>query len=98
MVAYEYDRVVGVSFGNSDFQAAIKKNVRKGEVFRAFPTCFSHVNVDYMMKWLRRSSAAKDILLIGSAAVRYAVRVKIYPYPAGAAAVWIIVAACTKGT
>jgi len=42
LLAYEWDRAVGVTFGNSDFQAAIRKYVKKGEYFKGYPTCFSH--------------------------------------------------------
>ena len=42
LVAYEWDRSVGVTFGNVDFQAAIRRYVRKGEFFKGYPTCFPH--------------------------------------------------------
>ena len=44
LAAYELDRATGVTFGNQDFQAAIKGKVLKGETFKAYPTCFGHAD------------------------------------------------------
>ena len=87
--------MVGVSFGNSDFQAGIKRRVRKGEIFWAFPTCFPHIQTDAIMGFLRQSKAASEVILLGAAgSARHAVRVKVFPYPEATAAVWVMISVC----
>ena len=93
-MAYEWDRVVGVSFGNADFQSCIKRFVRRGEVFRAYPTCFAHIDAAKMLQTLKTVQAARDVVLAGEGDARHAVRVKICPYPEGTMAVWVMLAAC----
>ena len=86
--------MLGVAFGNSDFQAAVKRAVKKGEVFKAYPTCFAHIDTLQMRAALERSKSARDIVLNNVAGARLAVRVKLYPYPEGTAVVWMMIAVC----
>eukprot|EP01035_Chromulina_nebulosa_P023210 gene23210-30084_t len=88
LLAYEWDRAVGCSFGSADFQQSIKRNVRKREVFKAYPTCFSHTHIPSLLASLKRVKAFKDVALSGQLGVglgyggcRLAVRVRVVPYP-----------------
>ena len=96
LAAYELDRAVGVTFGNADFQAAIKRYVQRGECFRGYPTCFSHADATSIMQSLRRTSASADVALAQGRNVRLAVRVKLFPYPEGVLACWVMLAACME--
>ena len=66
MIAYESDRAVGCSFGNEDFQNAIKRMVNKGECFKAYPTCFCYTHIPSIISMLRRTNAFRDIIYSGS--------------------------------
>ena len=96
LLAYEWDRAVGCSFGSADFQLSVKRSVRKGEVFKAYPTCFSHIHIPSLLTSLRRAKAFKDVILGGKLGLgsRLAVRVRLVPYPHQLCALWIIVASC----
>jgi len=103
LAAYELDRATGVTFGNQDFQAAIKSKVRKGETFKAYPTCFGHADPLSIQTALKLTGAVRDIALSrnqhgASSATpegtRLAVRVRIFTYPEGTCACWVMVAAC----
>ena len=96
LAAYELDRAVGVTFGNADFQAAVKRYVQRGEAFRGFPTCFSHTDATAIMQSLRKTPAASDVACAQGRSVRLAVRVKIFPYPEGILACWVMLAACME--
>eukprot|EP01036_Dinobryon_divergens_P029379 gene29379-38464_t len=69
LLAYEWDRAVGCSFGSADFQQSIKRNVRKREVFKAYPTCFSHTHIPSLLASLKRVKAFKDVALSGQLGV-----------------------------
>lgn len=92
IAAYELDRAVGVSFGNKDFQSAIKRYVRKGELFKAYPSCYCHVDATAIMQSLVQNGA--QVALNHGRNVRLAVRCKIFPYTEGLFACWVMVAAC----
>ncbi len=106
LAAYELDRATGVTFGNQDFQAAVKSKVVKGETFKAYPTCFGHADALAITAALKLTSAVRDIILTrsegraGSSTVltsegsRLAVRVRIFPYPEGTCACWVMLARC----
>ena len=96
LLAYEWDRAVGVTFGNADFQAAVRRYVKRGEYFKGYPTCFSHRDPMKIMQTLRASSACKDVCLLKDLNCRLGIRVKIVPYPSDTMSVWIMIAACAE--
>lgn len=107
LLSYEMDRSLGISVGNADFQAAVKRNVRAGESFKAYPTCFSHCIVPIILASLRQAPSSREIVLARSGpssklntdrpATIHAVRVKIKAYSQGTLACWIMIAACFGG-
>lgn len=88
--------MVGTTFGNADFQSAIRRNVLQGECFKAFPTCFSHCNSELMFAKLRRSEAAMDVIMTGGRGCRHGLRVQVEVYPEGLVAVWVMLAVCAE--
>jgi hypothetical protein len=94
LAAYELDRAVGVTFGNADFQSAIKRYVQRGETFKGYPTCFSHIDATQIVQSLRKTTASSDVALAQGRNVRLAVRVKIFSYPENIMSCWVMVAAC----
>ncbi len=108
LAAYELDRATGVTFGNQDFQAAIKSKVLRGETFKAYPTCFGHTDALSITTALKLTKAVQDIVLSRSQdstasstipkGTRIALRVKIIPYPEGTCACWVMIAACRTVT
>jgi transposase-like protein len=97
LLAYEMDRSLGISIGNEDFQNSIKRFVQKGYSFRAYPTCFSHANVPSIASTIRQAAACKQVIYVhsssASAATKLGVRVKIFTFPEGIMALWIMIAA-----
>ena len=106
LAAYELDRAQGASSasGNADFQCSVKRLVHKGEVFKAYPTCFAHCHAPTIAACLRRIAAVRDIVSAvgvntpGGAGprgvARHGVRVKVTAYPEGLCAVWVMLAVC----
>jgi hypothetical protein len=102
------DRAVGCSFGNDDFQTSIKRCVKRGECFKAYPTCFSYVNIPSILTALSRTSAFQDVVRSSSKhsfsytgvsdsvspTTRHGLRIRITDYPDNICAVWIVVAVC----
>lgn len=96
MGAYEWNRVTGVSFGNADFHSAVKHHVKRGEFFKAYPTCFPHANAKAICDTLGSTEAANDVVLVKSGSCRLGVRVRISPYLEGIMAVWVMIAVCAE--
>lgn len=57
---------MGETFGNEDFQLAIKKSVGKGELFKAYPTCFVHTHAPLINSTLRQTEAFMDVVISGA--------------------------------
>lgn len=91
------NRAINISFGNNDFQSAIKRKVHNGEYFKAFPTCFNHLTVDIILSTLQTTNAALDVILTEGRECRFGVRTKIFVYPEGMLALWIIIGVIAVG-
>jgi hypothetical protein len=99
LVAYEMERTVGMGSAmtggassqlQNDFQNSIRFYVGgKGESFKAFPTCFSHVDVDAIKMAVSSATAAREIYSVPVAG--FAVRAKVFPFPSGIVALWLMI-------
>lgn len=78
------------------FESLVKQHVKRGEFFRAFPSCFNHVHAETILQSWKRSATAREIALIKHSLshTRHAVRVKVVRYPENVLAVWIALAVC----
>ncbi|XP_043543657.1 centrosomal protein of 76 kDa isoform X2 [Chiloscyllium plagiosum] len=92
LAAYEIERTTGVSAGNEEFQDAIKRAVPDGHTFKGFPIHFVHRNPRRAFATCLRSPFCEEIVCCRGDQVRLAVRVRVYPYPESACAVWIMFA------
>ncbi|XP_069778555.1 centrosomal protein of 76 kDa isoform X2 [Narcine bancroftii] len=92
LAAYEIERATGVSAGNEEFQDAIKRVVPDGHTFKGFPIHFVHQNPRRAFATCLRSPFCEEIVCCRGDQVRLAVRVRVYPYPESACAVWIMFA------
>ncbi|XP_059832576.1 centrosomal protein of 76 kDa isoform X2 [Hypanus sabinus] len=92
LAAYEIERTTGVSAGNEEFQDAIKRAVPDGHTFKGFPIHFVHQNPRRAFATCLRSPFCEEIICCRGDQVRLAVRVRVYPYPESACAVWIMFA------
>ncbi|XP_072902913.1 centrosomal protein of 76 kDa isoform X2 [Hemitrygon akajei] len=92
LAAYEIERTTGVSAGNEEFQDAIKRAVPDGHTFKGFPIHFVHRNPRRAFATCLRSPFCEEIICCRGDQVRLAVRVRVYPYPESACAVWIMFA------
>ena len=66
----------------------------RGQCFKAYPTCFSSKsNTSDIRKTLSQAAAARDVIFSPQkSTTRFSVRVKIFSYPAGIYALWIMIA------
>jgi hypothetical protein len=73
---------------------AIKRKVQSGEYFKAYPTCFSHINHAVIGRILSETNAALEIILTEGRECRFGLSVKLFPYPEGILSLWIMLAVC----
>ncbi|GAB5359886.1 hypothetical protein AAMO2058_000580700 [Amorphochlora amoebiformis] len=103
LAAYEAERCTKTTYGNPEFQQAIKRNIPVGHVFKAVPFCFNHRNPRRMFTaflGLQGKSVSKgtgfpsavDILKSKGDSIRFALRVRVFKYPEDICAVWAILA------
>ncbi|CAG6016066.1 centrosomal protein of 76 kDa isoform 2-T2 [Menidia menidia] len=90
--AYEMERCTGVSCGNEEFQDAVRRAVPDGHTFKGFPIHFLHCNARRAFAICLRSSFCEEIVCCRGDNVRLAVRVRVFPYPENACAVWLMFA------
>ncbi|XP_030068263.1 centrosomal protein of 76 kDa [Microcaecilia unicolor] len=92
LAAYETERTTGISAGNEEFQDAIRRAVPDGHTFKGFPIHFLHRNARRAFATCLRSSFCEEIICCRGDQMRLAVRVRAFPYPESACAVWIMFA------
>ncbi|KAG7259875.1 hypothetical protein CRUP_025073 [Coryphaenoides rupestris] len=92
LAAYETERCVGVSCGNEEFQDAVRRAVPDGHTFKGFPIHFLHRHARRAFATCLRSRFCEEIVSCRGDHVRLALRVRVYPYPENACAVWIMFA------
>lgn len=90
--AYEVERVTGVTCSNDDFQNAIRQAVPDGHTFKGYPIQFIHRNARKILATCMKSPVCEEILNCRGDHVRLALRVRVFPYPESACAVWIMFA------
>lgn len=92
LAAYELEHSTGVSAGNEEFQQAIRRAIPDGHTFKGFPIQFVHRNARRAFATCLRSPVCEEIICCRGDHVRLAVRVRVFTYPEGACAVWIMFA------
>lgn len=92
LAAYELEHSTGVSAGNEEFQQAIRRAIPDGHTFKGFPIQFVHRNARRAFATCLRSLVCEEIICCRGDHVRLAVRVRVFTYPEGACAVWIMFA------
>lgn len=92
LAAYELEHSMGVSAGNEEFQQAIRRAIPDGHTFKGFPIQFVHRNARRAFATCLRSPVCEEIICCRGDHVRLAVRVRVFTYPEGACAVWIMFA------
>nr|XP_033790012.1 centrosomal protein of 76 kDa isoform X2 [Geotrypetes seraphini] len=92
LAAYETERTTGISAGNEEFQDAIRRAVPDKHTFKGFPIHFLHRNARRAFVTCLRSSFCEEIICCRGDQMRLAVRVRAFPYPESACAVWIMFA------
>ncbi|XP_054237769.1 centrosomal protein of 76 kDa isoform X2 [Indicator indicator] len=92
LAAYELERTTSISAGNEEFQDAIRRAVPDGHTFKGFPIHFVYRNARRAFATCLRSPFCEEIVCCRGDQVRLAVRVRVFPYPESACAVWIMFA------
>lgn len=95
---YESERSNNVAaLGNTDFQSVIRRSVQKGQYFKAYPTCFGHLNLPMIVSKLKQTLACEDVVMAEGGSASHFIRVKIFQYPEGVVSLWVIIAViCDK--
>ncbi len=80
-----------------DFKSALSRLALKDDTFTAFAKSFNHTNADEIVAALKRDKTVRGIAM-SSDGVRqlHALRIRIFPYPEGVVAVWVMVAVCAQ--
>ncbi|XP_065178764.1 centrosomal protein of 76 kDa-like [Sycon ciliatum] len=90
--SYEHERCSGLSYGNEEFQMAIRHYVKEGITFKAFPVNFAHSNPARMLDTCLQSPVGQDILDCRGDEVKFSVRVLTCVYAEDLCAVWVMLA------
>jgi len=89
----EFERALGVAHV-ADFEALARRVCAEDEVLQAVPAQFNHLRVSHFWPALGDRPTVRAILAAGPrASPRFGVRARVVPYPEGAVAVWVLVAA-----
>ena len=100
LAAYELDRATG-DLRQPGLRAAVETGW-KGETFENYPTCFGHTDALAISSALKLTQVVKDIVATRSEnrassimpeTTKLGLRVRIFPYPEGTCACWVMVAA-----
>jgi hypothetical protein len=94
------------SFGNDDFQDSIRRVVPKGSQFKGYPACFGHTHQQEIWRHLtalparngnnQPTSIPLDLISTRGSSVHFGVRVRVFPFPEGISAVWVMLAVRAK--
>ncbi|KAK7481686.1 hypothetical protein BaRGS_00027059 [Batillaria attramentaria] len=92
LAAYETERVTGVTAGNEEFQDAVRQAVPDGQTFKGYPIQFTHRSPRKAFLTCLKAPICEEIINCRGDQVRLALRVRIFPYPESACAVWMMFA------
>jgi centrosomal protein CEP76 len=92
LTSFEHERVRGEPCANAEFQSAIKHTVPSGYIFKGVPLQFIHRSPTKMLASMLRNADLTRLMATRGDAVRFALRIKIVPYPEQVCAVWCMVA------
>ena len=95
LAGYEMERCGIGSTYSEDFQNAIRRTVPSGQSFKGFPVFYNHLNVNKIFKYLTNGSSpsAQEVLLTKGDNLKFALRVRVYPYAEDTVAVWVMICA-----
>jgi centrosomal protein CEP76 len=94
--SYESERVTGQTYGNDEFQQAIKRTVPHNCVFKGVPFQFTSLNPSIVFASLLNSRALVDLLTSDGSDLRFGIRVKVIVYPEDYVACWLMIATIKK--
>jgi len=91
LAAYELEKSAGTPAQHDDFQHNIRRAIPKGHTFKAFPIQFTQgCTARGIMKACARDPLCAEILEARGDRVLHGIRVKVFAYPEGACAVWLM--------
>jgi centrosomal protein CEP76 len=89
--SYEHHAVTGSHQCYTEFETAVGRTIPEGSSFRAYPCSFTHTDARRIFAAMSRERACKDMLLLrGVDKARFAIRTRVYRYPEGRIAVWVV--------
>ena len=89
---YETERTLGVTYGQEEFQYAVKNHIPENHTFKAFPIQFNHRRSIDIFNVLKNAPVCEDILKTRGDHVNFGIKVKIFPYPENYHSVWVVAA------
>ncbi|KAJ3179212.1 Centrosomal protein of 76 kDa, partial [Irineochytrium annulatum] len=76
-----------------DFQEGVRRAIPEGHTFKGFPCHFaSHLSASRMFATLGRNPGCAGLLLARGDKVRFALRVRVFPYVERCVACWVMIA------
>lgn len=90
--AYEGDRLHGRPAGNDLFQSALKRMIPDGHCFKGFPLSVSLLDSNKIFQKLTETRLSKDVLDSHGDYIRFAIRVRVFPYPEDLVSTWVMIA------
>jgi len=89
---YELERTTGQTFGQEEFQNAVKSYIPENHTFKAFPIQFNHRRPKDMFDTLANAPIAEDIINARGDSIFFAIKTKIYVFPENIHSVWVTIA------
>lgn len=73
------------------FQSGIRRAIPSGHTFKGLPYEFQSANAQKMFSRISRLESFNNLLSLRADAVRFVVKVKIFPYPEDTMACWLMI-------
>lgn len=86
------ERTLGVTYGQEEFQYAIKNHIPENHTFKAFPIQFNHRRTHDIFNVLKGAPVCEDILTTRGESVMFGIKTKLFTYPENFHSLWVVIA------
>jgi hypothetical protein len=88
---------LGFATSDADFKAALSSFAGKDDTFTAFAKSFNHFDAQKISSSLRGDKTVRGIAMSNDGVRQlHALCIRVFQYPEGIVAVWVMVAACAQ--
>jgi hypothetical protein len=94
--SYELSKL-GFAASDADFKAALSSFAGRDDTFTAFAKSFNHIDAQKITSNLRSDKTVREIAMSCDGVRQlHALCVRVFQYPEGIVAVWVMVAGCAQ--